>query len=510
MDFNKIKAILVLIIALFGAVFLGISAATAQSTALIWVGGGLFLTLCLVLGRHIWILIPATLGMKGGLNFIPGSPAPWHFMTAVVGIFFLLRWLTRVQKIHLRWSGMETVILLVALSILQAFLRNPTGLSVLGGDFAGGKSYFVFGIAMIAYFLISTAESDIKTWRWAVIAYIVFALGDATISAISGLSPAFASYMIRIYSNVSFAAANTINYSGDAMETRITELATFGSILGMIACCFWRPVAALDLRKPWRILIALAAVGFTLFGGFRGNAVRLFTNFVMGSVLRRKYLDVLLVFFGGAFLLAALLIAVPTQNLPYSVQRIFTILPGVQVDSKIASDAEESSELRFDMWKLVLSSDRYISNKLLGDGFQYSASEMAAREAMIFNDYRMSGGMTTQDMFLVTGSYHGFHVETIRFTGAVGLFAATAALIVFAVFANRCIRHYRDHPAWGYVLFICMPFLIHPLWYWLIFGAYNSDFPILIATAGLIKLLNNTLHSGQRVAILYKIHRTTE
>jgi len=489
MDSSKIKALIIVVLALFFALYLGIAAATAQTEALIWVGGGLFLATCLLLGKNVWILIPATLGMQGGLNFIPGSPAPWHFMTAVVGIFFLLRWLTRVQKIHLRWSGMETAILLVTLTILQAFLRNPTGLSILGGDFAGGKSYFVFGIAMIAYFLISTAESDIKTWRWAVIAYIVFALGDATIAAISGLSPAFASYMIRFYSNVSFAAANTINYSGDAMETRITELATFGSILGMIACCFWRPVAALDLRKPWRILIALAAVGFTLFGGFRGSAVRLFTNFVMSSVLRRKYLDVLLVFFGGAFLLAALLIAVPTQNLPYSVQRILTILPGVQVDSKIASDAEASSELRFEMWKLVLTTDRYISNKLLGDGFQFSASEMAAREARMFGDYRMTGGMTPEEMFLATGSYHGFHAETIRFTGVIGLIAATAALIVFAVFAHRCINYYRGEREWGTVLFICMPFLIHPLWYWLVFGAYKSDFAEIIATAGMIKLL---------------------
>jgi hypothetical protein len=489
MDSSKIKALIIVVLALCFALYLGITAATAQLEALIWVGGGIFITTCFLLGRHIWILIPATLGMRGGLNFIPGSPAPWQLMTAVVGVFFLLRWLTRVQKIHLRWSGMETAIFLVALTILQAFLRNPTGLSILGGDVAGGKPYFVFGVAMIAYFLISTAESDIKTWRWAVIAYIFFALVDASISALSGLSPAFASFMIRFYSNVSFIATQSEDYTGDALESRITEFGTLGSILGLVACSFWRPLAALDPRKPYRIVIALAAVVLTLLGGFRGNAVLLFTHFSLGSILRRKFLDVFVVSIAGALLLGGVLVAVPTAKLPYSVQRILTILPGVQVESQIAQDAENSSELRFEMWKLVLTTDRYISNKLLGDGFQFSASEMAAREARMFGDYRMTGGMTTEEHFLVTGSYHGFHAETIRFTGVIGLIAATAALIVFAVFAHRCIKYYRGEREWGTVLFLCMPFLIHPLWYWLIFGAYRNDFPTLIATVGMVKLL---------------------
>jgi hypothetical protein len=491
MDSSKIKALIIVVLALFFALYLGVAAASAKLEALIWLSGGLFITICLLLGKNVWILIPATLGMRGGLNFLPGSPAPWQLMTAVVGVFFLLSWLTRVQKIHLRWSGMETAIFLVALTILQAFLRNPTGLSILGGDVAGGKPYFVFGVAMIAYFLISTAESDIKTWRWAVIAYIIFALGDAFISALSGLSPAFAGLMIRFYSNVSFEAAQSTGYSGDVLETRITQLAAFGSILGLIASSFWRPLAALNPRRPYRIVIVLAAVVFTLLGGFRGNAALLFTHFSLGSILRRKFLDVFVVTIAGALLLGAFLVAVPTAKLPYSVQRILTILPGVQVQSQIAQDAENSSELRFEMWKLVLTTDRYISNKLLGDGFQFSASELAAREARMFGDYRMTGGMTTEENFLATGSYHGFHAETIRFTGVIGLIAATAALIVFAVFAHRCIKRYRGEREWGAVLFICMPFLIHPLWYWLIFGAYKTDFATLIALAGMVKLLSS-------------------
>lgn len=489
MDSSKIKALIIFFVGLFGALYLGIAVASAQMEVFAWVGGVLFLILCLLLGRHIWILIPATLGMQGNLNFIPGSPAPWHLMTAVAAIFTLLRLATRQQHLQIRCTGMELAILLVALTIFQAFLRNPTGLSILGGDVSGGKPYLVFGVAFTAYILISTADADYRAWRWAIAAMMLLTFVDISINIVSGLSPGFARIVIRFYSNVSFVAATTVGYATDTDEKRITEFGALGVFLGTIASTLWRPITALDLRKPWRALAALGAVAATLAGGFRGAAVRLFIDFTLGSLLRRKPIDVIIVGCMGLVLLSMVLIAVPTRLLPFPVQRILTILPGVDVRSEIAKDAEGSNDFRFEMWRQALTTDRYISNKLLGDGFQYSASEMHARTAMMFGDYRMTGGMTTEEMFMATGSYHGFHAETIRFTGAVGLFAATLALIVFAVFASRCITFYRNQVGWGLVLFFCMPFLIHPLWYWLVFGDYRNDFAGIVASAGLIKLL---------------------
>lgn len=499
MDSSKIKALVVFILGMCFAVYLGLAAATAQKEVLAWVGGGFFLITCLLLGRHIWILIPATLGMQGGLNFVPGSPAPWHLMTAAVGGVTLLRIATRQQRLQIRWTGMETALLLVALTILQTFLRNPTGLAILGGDVTGGKPYFVFGIALIAFVLVGTADADLRSWRWAVIAYIGFTFADACIASASGLSPDFARAAIRVYSNVSFVASQSLDYSADTSNVRITELGAFGSLLGPIACSFWRPIAALDLRKPWRAAIALFAVISVLFGGFRSGAIRLFVNFVVGSLVRRKPLDVVVIGVLGAVIIAIVTFSVPTTSLPYSVQRVLSIVPGAKVRTDIVKNAEDSNEFRFNMWKLALTTDRYIKNKLLGDGFQYSAAEMRARTGMMYGDYRSAGGMTTEEMFMATGSYHGFHAETIRFTGVIGLIAATAALIVFAVFASRCIRYYRDRPSWGFVLFICIPFLIHPYWHWLVFGEYRSQFPVLIATAGMLKLLHQIICQESQV-----------
>ncbi len=491
MNSRAIAPIVVLVVALPIALWLGTSVAQQQVTTVLWIAGALFFCLCLALGRHVWILIPATIGMKGSINALPGSPDIWALMTLAVGAFTLARIAVRKQKLNLRWSGMETALLLVALTILQAAIRNPVGVSIFGGDVGGGKPYFQFALGFVAFFCVAIADADMRSWRWAVIAFITVSIIDCFIAILGETSPTFAKFTIRFYSNVSFDASRVDSLVTDIQEVRIASLSRLGGILGLIACTFWRPTAAMNPKKPWRGLVAAGSVVMIFLGGGRGGVARLLANFVVGSLLRKKNLDVLVGGVAGVLLLAGLIVVFSTDRLPYSVQRVLTAVPGLDLKLRadVEGEAEHSSEIRFEMWRLALLSDNYIDNKLLGDGFQITRKELQARQAYLFGDYRMGGQMDTIEMFMATGSYHGFHAETIRFTGMLGLIAATAALIVFAVFAMRCIRCYEKTPFWGLVLFMCMPFLIHWWWVWLVFGGYREQMPSFIATAGLIKLL---------------------
>jgi hypothetical protein len=487
MDSSKLKIIIIIFVAMFLALYLGIAAASAQTEAVVWVAATVVLYVCFLLGKNIWILIPATLAMKGNINFLPGSPAPWHLMTAVAAGFFLLRLATRQQSLAIRWTWMETSIALVAISILQALARNPVGLSALGGsDSAGGKPYFIFGIAFVAYAVIAMADTDFKSWRWAVILYIIFGIGDSLINAASGISPAFAMRVLPLYSNVSYDMAVGQFGELDLSEGRFTQVGQLGSILGLIACTFWRPLAALDLTKPWRILIGVVAIVTSLLGGFRTASFGLFLNFTLGSALRKKWLDIVVIAFFGMLILAALVVSGAVRKLPFGAQRVLSELP-IEVDSRATIDAENSSNDRFEMWRTALESDRYISNKLLGDGFNMSAKELQAMRSHTETGPQLY--KTWTEAALETGNYHGFHVETIRHTGALGLLFATVALFVFMKSAWRGIQQTRNQPYWGMVLFICMPYIIYPFWYWLIFGSYKGNFAIVIALAGMIKLL---------------------
>jgi hypothetical protein len=61
---------------------------------------------------------------------------------------------------------------------------------------------------------------------------------------------------------------------------------------------------------------------------------------------------------------------------------------------------------------------------------------------------------------------------------------------IFFKYALTLIRHFRGRQEFGYILFICMPYLIYPFYYMLVFGSYRNAFPVVLAGAGLLKILD--------------------
>lgn len=493
MNTRNITVLAVLVAGLPLAVWLGVSIAQEQVKTVAWIAGALFLVTCLALGRHIWILIPASLGFKGMINILPGGPEPWHLMTAVVGCFTLLRILSRRQPLRYQWTFMDTALLLVGVTIFQAFVRNPTGLSILGGELAGGKVYFMFGVAFVAVVLLGMAEVDRRGIVWAALLLAAGTFVDGLIGTASQISPAFGLLVLPYYAGIDLQVAVTQDYTAALEESRLYYLGTVGGVLSLVACTYWRPVAALDLTKPWRALTALCGVVTSLLSGYRQQIAYLMLNFLLGSIIRKKPLDAILVMGLGLVVVGGVAVLVPPQMLPYAVQRIFTVIPGYKANDRATIDAEGSMNGRFEMWQEVLKGNKYIGNKLLGDGFGFSEKERAMQHAFRFGDARARKAMTKVDMYLASGMLHGFHVETIRCTGVVGLAAATIALFAMMALALKQIRYFR-RDGYGLVMgsafFLALPFLYKPFYYWLIFGSYQVEFPVLIATAGLLRMLD--------------------
>jgi hypothetical protein len=176
------------------------------------------------------------------------------------------------------------------------------------------------------------------------------------------------------------------------------------------------------------------------------------------------------------------------RNLPFGAQRALSFLP-IEMDERARADADQSSDWRFEMWEIALTTDRYIQNKWLGDGFAVSASEMRA-QLDAAQGFAGAIIIDSKEAFMRKGSFHGFHVECMRFTGAFGLACAIFAMIVFFQKAAQLVRYYRYHPMFPYIAFVCIPFLIYPFWSLLVFGAYRVAFPQFLASAGLLKMLD--------------------
>jgi hypothetical protein len=491
MDSSKFKIILIVALAAIGALYLGIAAATAQFTAIAWVVGVLGLVFVLALGKNVWILIPITLPLVGTINAIPGSPYAWWGAMAVVFAIYVLRFAMRkTDNLQLRWNALDFAVLLQFAALAQAFLRNPTGLSIMGGDTAGGKPYIIYGFAMVAYAMLSLTNTTLKTLGWIVISMVLISIADSSLSIVSQLIPAVAFMVLPIYSGVDFTAAQT----GGVVETseaRLTGARSLGENLGKASLTLFRPIDSLNPLKFLPFAMTGIALIATLVSGYRSVFGLLLIYFVVGSIVRRRFVDVVIAGMFGFVGLVLLIGTGMTDKLPFGAQRILSVVPFIAVDDKARYDAENSSDFRFEMWKLALTTDRYIKNKWLGDGFNYSADEMRAAADSAFGDRRRSAGMGVQDIHLARGSYHGFHVQTIRFTGVFGLICALVGMGIWFRYAGIQIKHFRGRPEWGYVIYIAMPFLIYPFYYMLVFGDYQHGFAPLIVGSGLLKMLDN-------------------
>jgi hypothetical protein len=489
-DSSKIKVILIVALAMFFALYLGVAAATAQLEAIAWVAAALGIIFVLALGKQVWVLIPISLMLSGGINALPGAPLPWWAATAVVGTVLLLRFLTRKTDTFIfRFTWLDFAIALQVIAVAQAFVRNPTGLSILGGETVGGKTYLIYGLSFIAYTTLSVMQSDIKKFRIVVFVMILVGCLDGLLIILTQLSPLVAGITLPLYSATDFNAAQGLEI--DVNESRLTGAQDLSRTLGLAAFTLFAPLSTCNPLHPVRFMMAMSAVALCLLSGFRSALGALLIFFVVGTVVRKRYQDLMLGMVAALLALALLMGSGLTRELPFGAQRILSVLPFVEVNDNTRQNAEDSSEWRFEMWRLVLTTDRYIKNKLLGDGFGYSADELRAALDSAMGDQRMLGQANQQDMMLAKGSYHGFHVEAIRFTGVFGLIMALVSMGIFFRYSLKLIRHFRDRPEWGYVLFICVPFLIHPFYYMLIFGSYKNVFPVMLAMAGMLKILDN-------------------
>jgi hypothetical protein len=491
MDSSKIKTIIVAIIASICALYLGVSAATAQMEAIIWVVGVASIVFFLSLGKNIWVLIPISLPLQGAINAIPGAPFPWWGAMAVtVGIYLIRFLMRRTENLEIRFTWLDFAILIQVFAIGQAYLRNPTGLLILGGEMAGGKPYFIFGFAFVAYAMLSITKTDLKVVRWVVLLTIIAAIADSSLSVASQLVPAIAVLALPIYSNVVFdAAMNDSEFQADV--SRLEGGKEIGQHIGLAAFSLFPPISTLNPLRILRFVAICFAFIMIFLSGFRSALGLVMIYFIVGSLVRRQTQQLMISAFAALIGLLLVIGSGVADKLPYGAQRVLAALPFVQVDDHIRLNAEKSNDFRFDMWKLALTSDRYISNKFLGDGFSFSASEQQSILNASLGDKRAQNQARGLDDFMARGSYHGFHVEAIRFTGVLGLIAALVSMGIFFKFALNLIHYFRGRPEWGHVIYICLPFLIYPFYYMLVFGSYRNAFPVVIASAGLLKILDN-------------------
>ena len=439
------------------------------------------------------MLIPLFGSFSGSVAVLPGNLKLGEIAILIAfGTTVSLAAMKFIPRLP-RWNGYDGLLFLNLIYLATVFARNPVGVLMFQSDIIGGRPYFEIAIALLAYLALQHVT---LTAKQATIIPILAGFGvvaNTCLSAATVFFPSLAEILFPIYSGVVISGQNeSIELKNDS-DTRQAYLAGYGNTVGSIAVSFWNPLRLFFFTNTLSSLTYFSAVVAILLSGFRSSLTALIVLTALSVYFRNGLGAVARLAVIG---LTSLVLIIGCQSigfkLPLPAQRALSFLPG-EWDARATSDAQGSSEWRFEMWRVALSDDRYIRDKLLGDGFGFRVEDIQGFQSM--------GGMegTTpeqvQDYFLTTGIYHSGPISSIRFVGAIGLVLITVFMIVLARYAWKLVGRSKETPFFVVALFVCSPAIYAPFGYWFIFGTADLAYAGGALTLGFLNVLDRSLNA---------------
>ncbi len=435
---------------------------------------GLVVAVLLAIGlqEKIWLLVPLAwdFATRTAVLGVPLSLRNCAVLMTVAGsVAYLIVSQTRVRW---RWEPMIVLVFINLVYIGLTFMRNPTGLEMMGSTSIGGRPYIEIALAAVAVACMLWLPCNTRTMRCLPYIFLTGAAVRALLYLPAYFWPGLLTKFSFLYASIDLGAfgAAARNEGAGAM-IRFEEWGQLGMVLIFVLCARYRPV---EILKPWRwrFYLGVFAMAGVLLSGFRSYLLWSCMAIIIGAWLHRGWREAALTAALGALLLGALVVMNRrVVDLPLSAQRALSFLPG-DWSSLAERNAEASSEWRFKMWESVLK-EHMIDNWLLGDGFGFRAE--------VFESWWNTHG---QGMELLTGAFHNGPLSAIRYAGIAGLMLLYGLMGVIILYAVRCVRWCRGSPLQTVTFFLAIQAFWEPIHYTLVFGQYDSQLPTEIMKAG--------------------------
>lgn len=474
---NLIRNIILMACGVFLAIWMGMSIVTEQTGTLLKLSAASLFIICLLLGQKIWLLMILFSAMNVVLIRGFGSTEIGQMLfLGFTAMIFLMRRLNLKPS----FGELECWMLLIIASIMQTYMRNPVGLNILGGSSVGAKPYIFIALSITSAFVLSQLKVDPKHLRWAM--WLSF------FGAIIGIPL----NVLRRGSITDAIGAQGFDNSTGNGASRIPLFSTLGSTISRILVCYISPLRAV-LHPLWGIAL-LVSLASAAMSGYRNALASVLITYTAGLIYRGGFVAVVISAVSGALFLSTIALINLNFPLPGNIQRALSPFPGTWEERYVA-DAENSSDWRVEMWIEALTTDRWIKNKMLGDGMGFSRLDLEANERMKDQKIgRLASGLTAQqESMLIDGSYHSGPVHTIRTVGYVGLLILLVAMIRLAVHAHRQIIRCKGTEWFPLALFFGIPILVHPFFFVFIFGEFPTGVATWALGMAMVRLLEKNL-----------------
>lgn len=450
-------------------------------------------------GDNYWMFIPLTAGLEGAFTFLP---LPLNLQElgccSAFGIFVAYS-VFKKTRTHAKLSWLDIILTINIAYLLTVWARNPVGFNSMGGEMVGGRPYFTTLVAYLGYLVIRRVRAPVRLLYWLPALIILPHFLIDLVNLITQFYPKLGVAILPFYSGVDISAIG--NTGGIQDDTRLISLGKLGRTIIQSMVSYYPPATFLHPSRYYLIVPFLAAFVMIGLSGYRSELFGAATSVGISSVLRRRKRD--LVVYAASGIVGIMLIAGVHQSgfsVPIPIQRALSFLP-LNWDARATQNAEDSNEWRFEMWEEALKpNSTIIRNKLLGDGFGFSALEWSIIRDETFGHGTGFVGAGGLEAYIIKGSFHSGPISSIRYVGFVGLALFMWLQLYFLFHVVKLVPRALNSRFMPLAIYIGIWVVYKPFEFIFIFGAYEADIGRVIGYAGLARLLENSMDSGSPTA----------
>ena len=367
----------------------------------------------------VWFLSDRKILIKGAIILmfskllIPGLPGNVMLYQFVIMVWLCLVFAESIIKFdYAGWPAYAFPAFIFLLNMGAVILVRGFGIKVFGGNEAGGMIYIQSATAFLFFLNSKRVVLTVKEWKSCFFVMCLLSFISFFASAVLFVSQG------AIWQQFKFIAASQatqLQYSGMMAESGShTRMATFSGLIGV----FWIPIILGRFSQNiWmRILYAVAftaAFIFALLSSYRSVMISTFATLALFIFLSRKNKSRIIVYFLTGGIIFAIIATLRFDSLPYSVQRVLSLLPWLKGQSVASMDAQNTMEWRYILWRSAwnLVPEYWV----VGRGLTF---DMHLYTALARHHFSLADSTA---MFLLSGSFHLGALELLVALGVVGL-----------------------------------------------------------------------------------------
>ncbi len=341
-----------------------------------------------------------------------------HLWTLVAWVGFVVALVSRAVNPEKKFINVPSVtrslIFLTLVLLFTAATTGGMGARAIGSETYGGRKYFYILAAIAGYFALTSRRIPVEQAKLWTAIFFLTGVTSLFSNLIYIAGPKF--YFLFYLFPAEFAVGQAI--TAERVVNPIVRVT--GAMSAAWAVIFWLLAVyglrgSLGLKKPWRAMLLLGAVGIGLTSGFRS-----FVVFLLLVVCVQFFLEglhktpLILVAVAGVIIGFGVLMGCASR-LPFNVQRSLSFLP-VPVDPAVRNDAEGTLQWRVEMWRYLLPEvPKYL---LKGKGYAINP-----REHLLSWESARRGAAPTSNPAIVTADYHNGPLSVLIPLGIWGALA---------------------------------------------------------------------------------------